>query len=372
MYPLWGFLEDVYRRIEMSPPSLNVEHLVSGLDALNQELETLNNNQENLFTIRYKFIPLLPGIPTYALGSEVINPLEVIFTSPVRANYLLINGVKVPAGEVDPIEANPLFFEGDGGEFELGPEERVRFIYTSAPPIQFFGIDCFSDVTPENLVFNCYYNVDDEVPLRTLSVNGSINPSHVWWGFLRESSNFKVYELANNSLTQTIPLRRILLNMKGSLRDNLIMPNVVGIGDIPVVSQNRMTYLSIPNKTQVGVRPSIYYFDYKEEPTITIWNLMGEEAFGKGAEFWQYQPGLQISYESYLPLLTIKDAPVWPAKFTSAIKYGVAYTLSLNYRKDLSSILLQDRNIAYEKVGFSDANLSQQTLKPNLASFSSF
>lgn len=71
-----GTLVEAFGRVGIRPTALTREHFTSGTRSLNLSLQSFSNRGVNLWQVELISIPLLQGVPTYDLPSNIVNILD--------------------------------------------------------------------------------------------------------------------------------------------------------------------------------------------------------------------------------------------------------------------------------------------------------
>lgn len=134
---------EAYGRCEIRPGALTVEHMQSARMSCNLELVTWSNRQVNLWKVDlHDAIPLLDGIVTYDLDTDVVSVLDVYLTE--TRNGVSVDRIMTPMSRTEYANISDKLQEGSPSQYWAERRNQPRMnVYLAPDATGVYSMKCY-------------------------------------------------------------------------------------------------------------------------------------------------------------------------------------------------------------------------------------
>lgn len=380
-----GLVTEAFSRLSIHPTALTREHFQSATRSLNLALAAWSNRGPNLWQIELISIPLLQGVPTYTLPSNIVNILDAYIET-----YQL--GTIINQAPNFSTEQNSTTVDVTQDNHGLTTGNYVDI----TTPVSVGGLILSGFYTVSVLSQNAYsiqaasaatstVNNGGVVPAFTAVINSAlitcVLPNHG----LFEGENFNVnvatevgglslfgsYTIGNvvdvNTFTFTAAYQAAFNDTEyenaGQVQI-MTQQNSAQPFDRIMTSISRTDYAAQPNKL-MQAPPTTFWFDRLSPiPSVTLWQVPDQN--GPYAMFMYCMRRVQDAYA------TSGQTPDIPYRFLDALAADLAYRLGRKYAPALIPMLKADRDEAWMFASEEDRERVELFLSPDLSGYYNF
>lgn len=369
--------------IELRPPAITAQHMVSARRSINLELQSWQNTPGvNLWTVDLLTFPLQQGVLTYNIPPDTITLLDTYIrqysvTTPfnvapdfsivsgsalvtiIAANYGLVTGQWVNI--TIPVAIGNLLLYGyyqltqaiDVNTFTITAAVKATSTIAHGGALPIFtstaGSSNISVSIPNHgLVAGDTFNVAVQTSVGGVILLGA-NPVLS----VADASHFTISTYQTAVSTATVTENNGLEQFMGQ---------TAGVDPIDYIMTplGRTDYAQIPDKA-VQARPTTYWFNRQINPNITMWQVPDQNG---PYELRAYRMR-QIQDANY----TMGQTPDIPYRALDALCKRLAYRLAMKYAKPMMTMLKGEADMAMSLLQTSDVEDATIMILPSFEGY---
>lgn len=369
-------------RCEIRPPAITGEHMQSSRRSINLELQTWGNRTPNLWEISLFTIPLVQGVSTYNVPSNVIAVLDTYVrtyqlsnTFNVTPDFTTTQGSSTVIAVVSnngllpgfwfqvttPVAIDGLLLYGFYQVVTVIDSNTFTFVAGGTGALGVSGGGTLAQFVtfPANSSINVALANHGQVAGGQFNVAANTNVGGIvlFGNYLvvsvSDANNFVIQSLALPSLNDTEYENAGLAQILGQ-------PANADPIDRIMTPQGRTDYAMYPDKFRQGI-PTIYWFNRQINPTLTVWNVPD----GYGPYLLSFYAMTQVQDANP----GMGETPNIPYRFLDALCAGLAARLAVKYAKAMLPVLEPMAKAAWLEAATEDRERAEQFILPDLGQY---
>lgn len=373
---------EAFDRCEIRPPAITGNMMISARRSINLELQRWANLGVNLWAVDLITENLIQGVTTYSIPLETVDLLDVYirqftltstfnvtpsFSTVINTEAVTItvsNHGLVPGNFIDintPIAVGGAVLSGYY-EVETVPSTNT---FTIAAASNATSTVNNGGAVPQFSVSSGQSTVSVHLPNHSYTINQLFNVSastmlggNILYGAytvvgVTDANNFGISTPLQATFTDSEP-------ENGGLAQIGAQASSVNPTDYIITPLGRSDYAGIPDK-QVQGRPTSYWFDRTNNPTITLWQVPDSNG--------PYQLGMYRMRRMQDANFANGQTPDVTYRQLDALCGQLACRLAMKYAKAQLPIIKADADRAWQESEMEDRERAQLQLAPDLTGY---